>query len=57
MNVKPPTFPTGYGVVTILWNMKSEKYGPVDIVRGVFFTICKIQQIIEVMNDEGGRGL
>jgi hypothetical protein len=52
-----PHFPTGYGVVTILWNMKSEKYGPVDIVRGVFFTICKIQQIIEVMNDEGGRGL
>jgi hypothetical protein len=37
--------------------MKSEKIGPVDSVRGVFFTIVKIQQKIEVMNDEGGRGL
>ena len=52
-----PQIPTGCSVMTILWNMKSEKIGPVDSVRGVFFTICKIQQIIEVMNDEGGRGL
>jgi hypothetical protein len=52
-----PQIPTGCSVMTILWNMKSEKIGPVDSVRGVFFTIVKIQQKTEVMNDEGGRGL
>ena len=52
-----PQFPTGHSVMTTFRNMKCEKYGPVDSVRGVFFTIYKIQQIMEVMNDEGGRGL
>jgi len=52
-----PQIPTGYSVMTILWNMESEKYGLPDSVRGVFFTICNIQQKIEIMNDEGGRGL
>jgi hypothetical protein len=52
-----PQIPTGHSVMTIFRNMKSEKYGLPDSVRGVFFTIVKIQQKIEVMNDEGGRGL
>jgi hypothetical protein len=52
-----PQIPTGHSVMTIFRNIKSEKYGLPDSVRGVFFTICNIQQKIEVMNDEGGRGL
>ncbi len=52
-----PQIPTGHSVMTIFKNMKSEKYGLPDSIRGVFFTICNIQQKIEVMNDEGGRGL
>jgi hypothetical protein len=52
-----PQIPTGHSVMTIFRNMKSEKYGLHDSVRWVFFTIYNIQQKIEVMNDEGGRGL
>ncbi len=52
-----PQIPTGHSVMTIFRNMESEKYGLPDSVRGVFFTIVKIQQKIEVMNKRCGRGL